>query len=307
MVPILTHAVLLLSGLLGIVCCSNILLVPLSGDGSHYSVMLNIAETLIHRGHNITIILGYRHTDDINSSPKLVEQSIHFIFYPSIITTAETHDFLAQMTNAGLKGKYTEWLIKKSSESNLLKRLADECCDLLTDQRILSVLRDSNIDLTVVDQSRRTCPIHELLHKDMHVPYVTVSAVMSIPYASLLVNRIPFNPSYIPEIASGLDHMLSYGERIKNFGTSMLFLVLFSSMYNEPFQEIRSKLGLPSIYCADTELLFINTHFALDFPRPLLPNTKTVGGLTTEEGRPLSVVSSEVMFSFYRPRKLLND
>ena len=51
--PKLACVILFLSGLLGIVCCSNILLVPLSGDGSHYSVMLNVAETLMHHGHNI--------------------------------------------------------------------------------------------------------------------------------------------------------------------------------------------------------------------------------------------------------------
>ncbi len=298
MVPKLVFIVLFLGNLLPTVCCSNVLLVPLIGEGSHYHVMLNVAETLIHRGHNITILLADRHIDDITSSPKPLEQSIHFIFYPSITTMAEIQDFLTQITNAVLKGKYTEWLIKKSLESNVLKRLADECHDLLTNQKMLSALRDSNIDLTVADQFRLTCPIHELLHNDMHVPYVTVSAALTIPYAFLLVNRVPFNPSYMPELTSGLDHKMSYGGRMKNFGTALLLSVLFSSRF-ETFREVRSELGLHGVYCADAELHLINTHFALDFPRPLLPNIKTVGGLTTREGRPLSVLSSELSFIRY--------
>ena len=287
-----TRVVLFLSGLLGTVFCSNILLFPLAGDGTHYHVMLRIANTLLHRGHNITLLVTDRYVTDITSSLNPTEQSIKFIFSPSAFTMEEWHDVLTEMTVAGLKGRYFEWLMTVLSDpdSPLVKNI-EECNGIITNEKILSTLRDSKFDLTVVDHNQG-CPVHQYLHKYMDVPYVSMSAVMTIPHASNLDNRVPFNPSYIPEMLSALSDKMSYRERFKNVVTSLFFVVLLGPR-SDPYSEMRLEFGLPSIYCEDAELFLINTHFALDFPRPLLPNIKTVGGLTTGKGRPLSVVSKD--------------
>ncbi|XP_072022368.1 UDP-glucuronosyltransferase 2A3-like [Amphiura filiformis] len=123
----------------------------------------------------------------------------------------------------------------------------------------------------------------------MGVPYVGVSAIMAIPFLSQLTSRTPANPAYIPEITTGSDHVMSFSERVIHFSTCLLYLVLFNLVV-DPTKELRAQHGLDSsIFCEDAELFLINTHFALDFPRPLLPNTRTVGGLTTGPGRPLAM------------------
>ena len=50
---------------------------------------------------------------------------------------------------------------------------------------------------------------------------------------------------------------------------------------------------------SEAELFLINTHFALDFPRPLPPNVIPVGGLTTKPAQPLSEVINLICLQYF--------
>ncbi|XP_072024403.1 UDP-glucuronosyltransferase 2C1-like isoform X2 [Amphiura filiformis] len=270
--------------------CSNILLVPLSGVGSHYQVMLNVAKELLHRGHNITMLVTdlFAHENTPSNNP--IEGAIHFIFFPTAFTMDEYLEIMTNMTTAGLQGRYVEWLMEiTTGENNFQQKMQKECENLLANQGILSILGDSNVDLVVADMTGG-CPIHQYLRKNNGIPYVALSAVLTIPGISIIANRASFNPAYMPEITSGLGHVMSFTQRLKNVGTSLLFTVLFNEM-TDPNREVRIQHGLTNItiFCEDAELILINTNFVLDFPRPFLPNTKAVGGLTVAPGRPLAV------------------
>ncbi len=276
--------------IVGTTFCKNILLIPLSGQGSHYFGMLFIAKELLHREHNITMLVAGRHVDDITFSQNPTERSIHYIFFPSQLTMDEYFDFFANMTTAGLKGRFFEFVIEMATKGNALKsKLERECTDLLTNRKILSALRDSNFELILSDSNQGACPIHQFLGKNMAIPYVTLSSYLTVE--SILASRSPFNPSYMPRIYSGLDDKMSYLDRFKNFATSLLLFGLASFGMFGSFRNLRSEHGLPRANCEGAEMLLINTNFALDYPRSLLPNTRTVGGLTTRKGRPLSTVS----------------
>ncbi|XP_072024753.1 UDP-glucuronosyltransferase 2B31-like isoform X3 [Amphiura filiformis] len=85
--------------------CGNILFVPLAGHGSHYHVMLNTAEELLHRGHNITMLVADRHENQIVSSKNPTEAAIHFIYFPSLFTMDEYIGLMTNLTTAGLRGR----------------------------------------------------------------------------------------------------------------------------------------------------------------------------------------------------------
>ncbi|XP_072034360.1 UDP-glucuronosyltransferase 2B14-like isoform X2 [Amphiura filiformis] len=90
----------------------------------------------------------------------------------------------------------------------------------------------------------------------------------------------------MPEVTSGFDHVMPFSERLINFAACLFYVVVYNMV--DPSKELRVQHELDSsISCEDAELMLINTNFVLDFPRPLLPNTKTVGGLTSGPVRPL--------------------
>ncbi len=110
-----------------VACSTKILFVPLSGHGSHYHVMLKITEELTNRGHNITMLVADRFQIAIESSPSPVEQAIHYIYYPSVFELAEYYEMFANMTAAGLKGRYdalncTECLNKAGTNTHKMVR-----------------------------------------------------------------------------------------------------------------------------------------------------------------------------------------
>ena len=270
---------------------SNIFIYPLVGDGSHYSVMLKTAEELLTRGHNITMLVSDFYEHKILASKNPVEKRIHFTYFKTIIPEAEHKEMITGMTNAGLKGGYTKWLIE-ASNSDLMTRMVLECGDNLGNKELMSKLLNSNFALLVVDNNQN-CPIVQYLRNKSGVPIVSISAITSMPSVNLFSIRSPFNPSYMPELTSAFDHDMSFYERLRNVATSITYCVVFT-LLNNPYHQVRLdfEISETSPYYDDADILLINTNFALDFAKPLLPNMGTVGGLTAGPAKPLTSVSS---------------
>ncbi len=120
-----------------LVCGSNILIHPVLGEGSHYSVMKNIAKELVERGHNVTLLVGdvYKHSV-LKSQP---EKGIQFIFHKSTVTYDERKQVFEGMTKAGLKGRFTEWLVEFTNH-DIFKNLKLECREIFGDVELMSKL-----------------------------------------------------------------------------------------------------------------------------------------------------------------------
>ena len=69
------------------------------------------------------------------------------------------------------------------------------------------------------------------------------------------------------------------------------FFFVLMSAFSGPIDEFSSRYNISSEYFNDADLWILNAHFALDFPKPLLPHMVTVEGLTTKEPQPLPLVS----------------
>ena len=167
-----------------------------------------------------------------------------------------------------------------------------ECRNILDDKELMPKLLNSNFAVLVVDNNQN-CPIVQYLRKKSGIPMVSLSAVTSMPSVNLFGIRSPFNPSYMPEISSALDHAMSFYERLKNVATSIMTCAVLSLLTN-PCYQVRVDFGIPKTtpYYDDADMLLINTHFALDFAKPLLPNMGIVGGLTAGPAKPLTSVST---------------
>ena len=96
----------------------------------------------------------------------------------------------------------------------------------------------------------------------------------------------------MPEMMSAFDHRMSFKERLINTGWTLFFLGLMS-MFSNPYEKLRHDFDIADAtpFYDDSELFLVNTHFSLDFPKPILPGTVMVGGLTTRPSQILDTVS----------------
>ena len=268
----------------------NILIRPGLGSGSHYLVSKIIATELANRGHNITMVVQDRYEDlhrVTGDDPGRDGKRFNFEFHKSNFTQVEFKYLLQNMTDAGLRGKFMEYMMELMS-SDHTEKMASECDNLIGDEELMSRLRNSNFDVMLQDASDQ-CPLVQFLGG----PYVVLLPLLNTASPLWWENRMPFNPSYMPEFTSELNDRMSFVERLKNTG-GMIFFAMFMKAMTGPYEVLRTRydrLADASFVHADAELWLINTHFVLDFPRPLLPNTVTIGGLSAEEAAPLNRVS----------------
>ena len=268
----------------------NILLVPIFiGEGSHFIAMDSIATELVNRGHNITMLVPRHYKDKLSSRHR--EEGYHFESFTPFVSHDILQNFLQNMTRESLKGKYTEW-IRTVPGSEFEQNQVLECRTMLGDKDLMSRLLNSNFDLAVEDMNH-LCPVVQYLRKTTGIPYVALSLVLTIPNCVCLANRWPFNPSYMPEILSAYDHVMSFQERLINTRWT-LFVTGLMNMLGNSHDELRHDFGIADTtpYYDDAELYLINSHFSLDFPKPTLPNTVMIGGFTTGPGQLLDTVST---------------
>ena len=253
--------------------------------------MDRIATELVNRGHNITILVARHYEDKLLSRHR--REGYQFESFTPFVSQEIEQEILENMTRASLRGKYMEFVLEipgSEHEQNLVL----ECRTLLGDKELMTRLRNSNFDLAVVDMNH-ACPVVQYLRKTMGTPYVAMSYILTIPNAVCLGNRWPFNPSYMPEMMSAFDHMMSFQERLINTGWSLFFTGLMN-MFGNAYDDIRQDYGITDTtqFYDDAEFFLINSHFSLDFPKPTLPNTVMIGGVTTEPGQSLDTVSTKI-------------
>ena len=283
------HAFCLLLLLTTPAFAGNILFVPGIGEGSHYDVMNNIAAEMASRGHSITMLVASHYKEKLSTFQG--GERYHFETFTPVIPREYLAESLRNMTNAGLKGKFFEWLME-SLGSDFEKQQVLECRNIFEDKDLMSTIRKAKFDLAVVDTSSM-CPVVQYLRKEMGIPFVAVSAILTTFSGTSFANRWPFNPAYMPELTTAFDHVMSFQERFTNVALTIFFSGALSLSGNA-YEGIRIDFGIAdtTTFYDDAELFLVNGHFALEFPKPSLPNTVMVGGLTTKPEQSLNTVRS---------------
>ncbi|XP_003925975.1 UDP-glucuronosyltransferase 3A2 isoform X2 [Saimiri boliviensis] len=168
---------------------------------------------------------------------------------------------------------------------NILDYLALQCSHFLRRRDIMDSLRNENFDMVVVE-TFDYCPF--LIAEKLEKPFV---AILPTSFSSLEFG-LPSPLSYVPVFHSFLtDHMDFWG-RVKNV------LMFFSfcrrqwhkqSTFDNTIKEHFTEGSRPvlSHLLLKAELWFVNSDFAFDFARPLLPNTVYVGGLMEKPIKPV--------------------
>lgn len=153
----------------------------------------------------------------------------------------------------------------------------------------MNSLKNENFDLVIVEMFDY-CPF--LVAEKLGKPFVAVlpSALGTVDFG------LPSPLSYVPVFYSLLTDQMDFWGRVKNF---LMFFEFFKkqweiqSAYDDTIKEHFPDDSRPvlSHLLTKAELWFVNSDFAFDFARPLLPNTVCIGGLMSKPVKPVPQVS----------------
>ncbi|XP_022349267.1 UDP-glucuronosyltransferase 3A2-like isoform X4 [Enhydra lutris kenyoni] len=256
------------------------ILTAFSLGGSHYLLQDRVSQILQDHGYNVTMLF-YGEEFLI---PGFKKNEISY----NVISWLPPEDHRKDFNNS-FDFFVTEALHGREAFENVVKlmeQLGIRCSDLLRRGDIMDFLKNENFDLVFVE-AFDFCSF--LVAEKLGKPFV---AILPTQFGSM-DHGLPIPVSYIPVFRSLLtDHMDFWG-RVKNF----LMLFDFSlkqwrlhSTYDNTIKEHFPEGSRPvlSHLLKKAELWFVNSDFALEFARPLLPNTVYVGGLMARPVKPVS-------------------
>ncbi|XP_016054818.1 PREDICTED: UDP-glucuronosyltransferase 2B31-like, partial [Miniopterus natalensis] len=267
--------------------CGKVLVWPT--EYSHWMNMKTILDELVHRGHEVTVLTS---SASILVVPNKAS-AIKFEIFPTSLTKDDFELFFMQLIN-----KWTYDLPKHRfwTHFSLMQEMFWEgsefaeklCKDAVLNRKLMTKLQESRFDVVLADA---VGPCGELLAELLKIPLV-YSLRFSPGYTiEKYSGGLPFPPSYVPVVLSGLSDQMTFMERVENM-IYVLYFDFWFQTYNQKKwdQFIREVLGRPTTLYelkSKAEMWLIRTYWDFEFPHPLLPHFEFVGGLHCKPAKPL--------------------
>nr|XP_054587110.1 UDP-glucuronosyltransferase 2A1-like [Nothobranchius furzeri] len=146
-----------------------------------------------------------------------------------------------------------------------------------------TALRKGNYDVLLAD------PIYS--RSNLTAEILGIPLVFSLRFSiannwERLCGQPPAPPSYVPGAVSRLTDKMNFSVRTWNF----LFYVLQDLVLDQFITNMFVFSGTPTSACkmmGNADIWLLRTCWDFDFPRPLLPNFKFVGGIHCKPAKPL--------------------
>ena len=169
------------------------------------------------------------------------------------------------------------------------KMLKHDCDALLQSQKVIKLLKSLNLDVMISDALNGPC--NSLLAEYLDIPLILYSnhGYDMIPWISF-PNNLGSTATDAHDITSNGIFTLRLFELLDNWVT---FYVYYPWYFNLMISEIGNKYQYNNsvtnsgFICPKVSLLFINTLMSTDYPRPLRPHFKFIGGFYVEGAKPL--------------------
>ncbi|XP_045643205.1 UDP-glucuronosyltransferase 3A1-like isoform X1 [Ursus americanus] len=168
---------------------------------------------------------------------------------------------------------------------SFMEQLGLQCSHFLRRKDIMDTLKNENFDLVIVENFDY-CPF--LVAEKLGKPFVSI---LSSSFGAIDFG-LPNPLSYVPVLHSFLSDHMDFWDRVKNFLMFFDFSIRqrqIQSAYDNTIKDHFPEGSRPvlSHLLKKAELWFVNSDFALEFARPLLPNTVYVGGLMARPVKPV--------------------
>ncbi|XP_017315340.1 UDP-glucuronosyltransferase 2A1 isoform X2 [Ictalurus punctatus] len=266
----------------------NVLVLP--GEYSHWHNMRMIVEELMDRNHSVTILMH-------SASPTVKHgQKDRFKFISFEINMEQQdadnvwHNFISAWMNQSTASFSGQLSLIWNMMSGMSHYIQAVCNGMFSNQDLVTLLKELHFDVLLYDPMM---PCADIMADILELPSV-MSLRISFAYVlERLCGQMPAPPSYVPAAgAQGhlTDHM-DFTERLENIllyiGHTAVTFLHKTFTFDKYFTE---KNGKPTTLCdtiGKADIWLIRTYWDFEYPRPLLPNFKFVGGLHCKPAKPL--------------------
>lgn len=248
-------------------------------EWSHWINMKIIIKELVKRDHDVTVMRSYAYTDFIKTDMPEVN---YFDFYVPYEPGShlESMDKVLHSIKLGnpdeitMTGKASAmvgfWYEQVSMRMN-------QCEYIMRNNTIMNQLNSTLFDLVLADPS---VMCGELIATKIGVPFVY--NVRTLPgELQFTLSQTPMPLAYVPMINTEFSDRMNLVQRTFNLITYLyqtifvrLGLSLMDSIVHKYISTDRQFLEIVS----HSSMWLIRTDFAFEYPRPLMPNVKFIGG-----------------------------
>ncbi|MEQ2210912.1 hypothetical protein XENOCAPTIV_021798 [Xenoophorus captivus] len=254
--------------------------------------MKPVLETLIDRGHQVTVLVPsaslfmnssepsrfqyepFHVSLTLNDMEKFLQDFLHFTIYEM--------DF---MNYFQIYIRFLELL------KNNMKISLNMLDGVVKSETIMKKLKEGNYDLLFADP---VYPGSDLVAEILGIPLVYSLRFSLAHNWERLCGQLPAPPSFVPAAMSKLTDKMNFSERLWNVLFYALQDVVIEQFMWKDLDKYYSDIrGTPTSACkmmGNGDLWLMRTFWDFDFPRPFLPNFKFVGGIHCIPAKPLSKV-----------------
>ncbi|XP_051806445.1 UDP-glucuronosyltransferase 2A2-like isoform X7 [Acanthochromis polyacanthus] len=258
-------------------------------EGSHWINMKPVLNTLIDRGHQVTVLVPS------SSMFMNISEPSRFRYEPFNVSV-RVEDV------EGLMNEFLQFSIYEMDHMSYLQiylRFAElmkaqwqsalKVMDgVLKSDTMMKKLKEGNYDLLLSDPMH---PGSDLLADILGIPLVFSLRFSLANNFERLCGQIPAPPSFVPGAMSKLTDRMTFSERIWNVLFYTVQDVATEYMMWKELDKYYSEVKrTPTSACemmGRANIWLLRSYWDFEFPRPLLPNFKYVGGIHCRPAKPL--------------------
>ncbi|XP_066270879.1 UDP-glucuronosyltransferase 2C1-like [Branchiostoma lanceolatum] len=260
----------------------KILLVPMPMLNSHWMVEAAMGQALVDRGHVVTAVVE----KDIVDKRRAERPDFMFETFQDHGVGKRLREFQDQVFVMARPMSITE----KHQVLPYLYESQKEHCNHLLDDEMLGNLKRANYSVVISDPFFLCGTI---LAANISVPYVAIRSAGGIALDKMTAaTGLPLPLAYVPSILLDFTDQMTFLQRVGNvltFGFSSISRQwVETGVFDYLSSKCLSQKDTIQSLMSSTDLWLSQTDNVLDFPRPSMPNTVQVGGLTVRTGVPLS-------------------
>ncbi|XP_059578160.1 UDP-glucuronosyltransferase 2A2 isoform X4 [Alligator mississippiensis] len=267
-------------------CPGNVLVWP--AEYSHWRNLKIVAEELVGRGHNITVLV---HSASLSVNATSTS-ALHFETLEINFTAGELQALWERFLWFWIfeKSQLSFWQMHSTmrSLSRSITTLHRQICNgAVKNRKLLEKLHSSHYDILLTDP---VIPCGELLAVMLRLPFIFTLRFSPGFAFERLCGQVLAPPSYVPAATSQLQEKMSFLERTQNLLLYFMHDILQLLVWKEWDSYYSRILGRPTTLCetmGKAEMWLIRTYWDFEFPRPYLPNFEFVGGLHCQPAKPL--------------------
>ncbi|KAM8858121.1 UDP-glucuronosyltransferase-like [Synchiropus picturatus] len=265
---------------LGPVLGGKVLVVPV--DGSHWLSMKILVKELHQRGHDMVVLV-----------PETSLLIGHSESYRTVVWKVPyTKEDLDQSFDSLRHSLFlkppgiTDLFVNVQRLVNFTKTQATGCETLLHDQVMMAELRAEGFDAVLTDPF---LPCGSILARTFSIP--AVYFLRGLPCGiDLKANQCPAPLSYVPLDFTGNTDVMTFPQRLLNVAMFAVESYVCHLCYDH-FGELASRYFGESMSYKDLlshgAIWLLRYDFALEWPRPIMPNMVFIGGINCVKKNPL--------------------